>query len=1300
MPRAVVVVVAIVCLPLRAAEKPPAWTAELVAEILADARERGDARRGAGIFAAPTTSCTSCHKVGEAGNAIGPELTTIAKCLTPEEIVESVYWPDRAVKPEYRAIALTLADGRVLQGIVKEETAEAVALVDATGRSLAIPSGDIEGRVEVGSLMPQNVFTSLPAEQRRDLVRYLLELGRTPGLEVLSHRPGAFEVSRGPLRPEDWPNHDQPINKHRVYDAYTKQAMVFRGREPMPLVLPAYPGLDAGSFGHWGSIPESTWRDDRRNQSDPGTVQNWPLAVGHKVIPRAVNVRLGSASAGNAGEMAICFNPDTLAIEAAWTGGFLLFDAYRYGFLAVAKPAGEPVAVPTAPPRPEGPARYRGFYRHGNRVIFAYRIGDTDYLDAARVEDGKIVREIAPATDHPLRDLVRGGPARWPQAIVTSGTLGSGRPYAVDTIAVPFDNQWKSLMFFGGVGFFSNGDAALCTIQGDVWRVSGLDEGLKEVRWRRIAAGLNQALGLVVADDVVHVLGGDQITRLVDLNGDGEADFYECVSNAYQPSGGHNFKCGLERDDAGNFFTASHQGLLRISRDGRTVDVLATGLRNPDGLCLLPDGTLTAPVSEGDSTPASAICEVRQKAGVPPASPPPNFKGLPPALPLVYLPRGLDNSSGGQVYVSSDRWGPFAGQLVHLSFGSCSHFLVVRDEVAGRPQGAVVPLVGDFRSGVHRGRFSPRDGQLYVVGMNGWQSYSLDDGCFQRVRYAGGNDDGDTPQQVIGWRAHRNGILLRFSAPLDRAVAVDPAGHFAQCWNYRYSPAYGSPEFSPSHYGTVGHDPLSITSATVLSDGRSLFLELPDLQPVNQLHLHVAVGGGETRDIFATVHSLAEPFTDIPNYREVTRPVAAHPIERDMALARAFVKNPWLTKLEGARAVTIEAASNLAYKTAELRATAGEKLALTFMNPDVVPHNWVLVKPGTLAAVGGLADQLIADPEAVARHYIPKTDDVIAYADIAEPGKRQTIYFSAPQAPGRYPFLCTFPGHWKLMAGVMLVEDAKPVDAAARAKQLFRRDNLVAWCIVPFDAKKRGPEERAAMLEKLGFKHFAYDWRGEHVPTFEQEWSSLAKHGVVLDAFWSLPPEFPKSLEQFQKRGLKPSLWVMVNAPGELDQAAKVRHAADALRPTAEAAAKAGCSVAIYNHGGWGGEPENMVAVCEAVNLPNVGIVYNQHHGHDHLPRFAEALAKMLPHLKFLNLNGMTADGERKGKKILVLGQGDLDVELARIICESGYEGPIGILNHTGHDAEARLADNLEGLDWIVGELTGSSVPKPKPRTN
>jgi putative heme-binding domain-containing protein len=1008
----VVIVICGVCSACAEESSPREWSAAFVTEAIADARTNGDARRGAGVFYAATTGCTACHKVSGAGGAVGPELTTIATCLTPEEIVESVYWPARAVKPEYRATAFTLADGRVLQGIIKTETDEAVTLIDATGKTHEIQPADIEERTDVGSLMPANVFTALPAEQRRDLVRYLLELGRTPGLESLSHRAGAFDVPRQPLVPDDWPNRDLWVNKDRIYDAYTKQALRLRGRQPMPLLLPAFPGLDGGKGGHWGSIPWSTWDDDRRNTCDQGTVQAWPLKLAERVIPRAVSVRLGDA-----GELAACFNPDTFQFEATWTGGFLKFDKSRYGFLAPATPAGTVGPPPAAAELPPGPRAYRGLYRHGNRVLFLHSIDGVDYLDAPWVKDGVLVREIAPAASHPLAQLVNGGPSRWPQVLTTTGTAGTGGPYAIDTIAPPLDNPWRSLLFFGGHDFFSNGDAAICTIQGDVWRVSGLDAGLQNVRWRRMAAGLNQALGLVVADDVVYVLCGDQLTRLDDTNGDGEADFYACVTNRFEPSGGHNFKCGLERDTAGNFFTASHEGLLRISPDGTSIDVLAVGFRNPDGLGLLPDGTVTVPVSEGEWTPASAICEVRQKPGEPPANPVPNFRGTPPALPLVSIPRGLDHSSGGQTYVSSARWGPLGGQLLHFSFGACTHFLVLRDEVAGQPQGAVVPLVGDFKSGVHRGRFSPADGQLYVSGMNGWQVYGVDDGCFQRVRYTGG-----TVRQPIGIRVHRNGVLLRFSAPLDRATAGDAANHFAQCWNYRYGPAYGSPEFSPSHYGTPGHDPLPIASATVLADGRSLFLELPNLQPVSQLHLLVATGDGETRDVFASVHALAAAFRDIPNYREVTRAVAAHPILRDVAMMKAAVKNPWLEKIDGARPITIEAASNLAYKTPELRVKPGDKIALTFVNPDVVPHNWVLVKPGTLATVGTLADGLIAEPEAVARHYVPKTDDVIAYADIIEPGQQQTIFFAVPDAPGRYPFLCTFPGHWKLMNGVLVVE--------------------------------------------------------------------------------------------------------------------------------------------------------------------------------------------------------------------------------------------------------------------------------------
>src|SRR5689334_8025683 len=78
---------------------------------------------------------------------------------------------------------------------------------------------------------------------------------------------------------------------------------------------------------------------------------------------------------------------------------------------------------------------------------------------------------------------------------------------------------------------------------------------------------------------------------------------------------------------------------------------------------------------------------------------------------------------------------------------------------------------------------------------------------------------------------------------------------------------------------------------------------------------------------------------------------------------------------------------------------------------------------------------------------------------------------------------------------------------AAAGGPLFARDNLVAWCIVPFDTKKRGPEDRAAMLQRLGFRHFAYDWRAEHIPTFDAEIEALQRHGIALDAFWVAPGE-------------------------------------------------------------------------------------------------------------------------------------------------------------------------------------------------
>jgi azurin len=927
------------------------------------------------------------------------------------------------VKDEYKLIGVVMQDGKSHQGYKEREDAKELVLRDpATGKSTRIAKAEIDERRDLGTLMPDSLTDGMTEAQRRDLFRFLMELGKTDGLGDLTphaHAVASFPIERAPLHPKQWPNWQHPVNRDRLYDFYAREADYFAKQPVVPVLLPPFPGLDGGKQGHWGNQNEKFWADDRWNQAELGSVMCGVFHGNGVTVPRGVCVRLGER-----GELAVCFDPDTLSYAALWQPSdqrFVKFSDVRHGFLHGVLMNGKPLTL-SATKKPSDPISYHGFYRHGPRVMFSYSIDGVKWLDAPWVDNGKFTRIVAPADRHPLAKLIRGGAPQWPRVLETRGVLGTGGPYVVDTIAPPFDNPWKAPLFFGDHDFLPDGTALACTMQGDVWRADGLDDKLDKVRWRRIAAGLHQALGLVVANGQIYVLGRDQITRLHDLNGDGEIDFYECFSRAYQTSpGGHDYVCGLQRDRDGRFYTASSkQGLLRISADGKKAEVLATGLRNPDGLGISPDGTLTVPSSEGDWVPASMIGLVKPKADRPlyfgyggPQG------GKAPDLPLVYLPRGLDNSSGGQVYVSSDRWGPLKDRMIHFSFGAGSHFLLLRDEVAGQPQGAVVPLAGEFHSGAHRGRFNPKDGQLYVTGMGGWGTYTIADGCFHRVRYTG------KPNALfpIDFHVHENGIRVSFTDRIDPSIAGDAKNHFAQAWNYRYSSGYGSPEFSPRHPGTPGHDHWPIAIAHVLPDGKSIFLELPDLQPVNQLHLRLRVDGGAPHDLFVTVHKLDALYTKVPNYKRVDRPIAAHPILADvLATSVKAAPNPWRGVLPKARAVAIQADKNLTFTQRSFNVRAGEPIKLTFANPDAVPHNWVLLKPGSLERVGNLSNRLISEPDAALRQYVPKSDDVLAYTDVTQPQGSFTIYFRAPSEKGRYPYLCTFPGHWMVMNGVMIVE--------------------------------------------------------------------------------------------------------------------------------------------------------------------------------------------------------------------------------------------------------------------------------------
>jgi azurin len=706
------------------------------------------------------------------------------------------------------------------------------------------------------------------------------------------------------------------------------------------------------------------------------------------------------------GDEAACFDPVSLSFPLRWQGGFVKLSEARHGMASGPAIAGK-VTFARKPPVAKSGDRYLGLYRHGDEVVFAYQRDGKRRLISAWEED-----------EAKLHLLTLGGPARWTREVETQGVIGDRKPFAVDSIQVPFENPYGTLFFISGLDFFEDGSAAVCTMTGEVWLVGGLDADLRKVTWKRFATGLHQPLGLKVVDGKVHVLGRDQITRLHDLNGDREADYYENVMSAYETSpGGHDFIVGLDRDHQGRFYTASgKQGVLRLTPPDK-VEVLATGLRNPNGIGVDMTGRfVSSSVQEGDWTPASAICEIEVGfnegahfgAGGP-------RDGKAPTVPLLQLPRGEDNSSSGQVYLGDDAWPKLSGKgnLLHASFGTGSVWMVSRQKIEGVWQGAAQRLSGAMRSGAQHLRFNRKDGHLYVSGMQGWGSYTPDDGSLQRVRHVGG-----TPV-LVGHEVRDNGVILRFDAPLG-AEAAQADRHFAQAWNYLYGRSYGSPEYSVRHPSVAGHDVLKVTSAHLAEGGRQIFLEIPQLTVSSQVHLQVELGAGATTAVFLSAHALGEPFKDFSGYRAVAKETHAH-----VAITSKGVRAVrWETEMCGPDPVILklQAGNALNYVQKELKAKAGRAVALTFENPDVMPHNWVLVRPGAEEKVGAAAALMVSMPDGADRHYVPDTPDVIVHSRLLDPGKTTTLYFTAPKEPGRYPYLCSFPGHAQLMRGVLVVE--------------------------------------------------------------------------------------------------------------------------------------------------------------------------------------------------------------------------------------------------------------------------------------
>lgn len=495
-----------------------------------------------------------------------------------------------------------------------------------------------------------------------------------------------------------------------------------------------------------------------------------------------------------------------------------------------------------------------------------------------------------------MPDFKKGGPARWPEPVVTKGNVNAlitpDGSYAVDQLIPPVNNPWRRLVRFGGVDFFPDGKrAALCTWDGDVWIVSGIDEKLEKLTWKRFASGLYEPLGLKIVNGVIHTSGRDQVTRFYDFNNDGEADYYENFNNEVTSSTGfHEFQFDLQADKAGNLYTVKagpvrgggrgfgstdedksagrdngaitrFSGTLqKISYDGSRREIMATGFRAPNGIGVRADGQVTTSDNEGSWVPTTPIHWVKPGGfyGVEALAhqqPAPEFQ-----KPLCWLshngPEIFDNSGGGQVWVTSTNWGPYSGELLHMSYGQCKLYHVLKEQLPnGQMQGGVVQIPVRFTSSAMRGVFNPVDGQLYVAGLHGWQTVAVNVTGFDRIRYTG-----KPVHAVIGLHVVKKGVELTFSQPLDPASAADLQNYDVKRWNYARTEQYGSPEFFVSNPKQQGREPVNITAAKLSPDGKTLTLEFEDFRPAMQesIHFELKAKDGVTvaQTIQHTIHAI------------------------------------------------------------------------------------------------------------------------------------------------------------------------------------------------------------------------------------------------------------------------------------------------------------------------------------------------------------------------------------------------------------------------------------------------------------
>lgn len=400
----------------------------------------------------------------------------------------------------------------------------------------------------------------------------------------------------------------------------------------------------------------------------------------------------------------------------------------------------------------------------------------------------------------------------------------------------------------GGMDFLSDGRlvVSLWDAEGGVYIVENVQSGdPSQMKTKKIAAGLAEPLGLKVVDDEIFVLQKQELTKLIDHNGDEVVDEYFTLCNAWGVSSNfHEFAFGLVFKD-GHFYGSLATDILpggagapiqpkdrgrtfKISKSDGSMELIASGLRTPNGIGIGVDGEIFNADNQGDWLPSSKIVHIQPGAFY--GSRAVDFEGtanLTETPPVVWLPQDEIGNSPSTPLALND--GPYAGQMIHCEVTHGGVKRVFVEKINGRYQGCVFRFIQGLEAGINRMVWGP-DGALYVGGVGNpgnWQHGGGHDWFgLQRLKF-----NGKTTFEMLAVRAKTNGLEIEFTEPLEEGTGWNPAAYEVLQWYYLPTAEYGGPKLNTQQ--------LDVLSASVSEDRRKVFLELAGMKAGHVVYLHL-----------------------------------------------------------------------------------------------------------------------------------------------------------------------------------------------------------------------------------------------------------------------------------------------------------------------------------------------------------------------------------------------------------------------------------------------------------------------------